>query len=70
MYGPEPQRSVGGRDGMFNLLGLLCIIIGFVAAIIDERILFGPLTWFIAAIAFNTLGSVAFPFFARRGVRR
>jgi len=27
---------------MFNLLGLLCIIVGFVAAIIDERILFGP----------------------------
>jgi hypothetical protein len=55
---------------MFNLLGLLCIIVGFVAAIIDERILFGPLTWFIASIAFNTLGNVAVPFFVRRGVRR
>jgi hypothetical protein len=55
---------------VFNLLGLLCIIIGFVAAIIDERILFGALTWFIAAIAFNTLGSVAVPFFARSRVRR
>jgi hypothetical protein len=54
---------------LFSLLGLLCIIIGFVAGIIDERILFGATTWFIAAIAFNTLGSVAFPF-TRRGVRR
>lgn len=55
---------------MFNLLGLLCIIIGFVAAVIDERILFGPLTWFIAAIAFNTLGDAAIPFIGRRGGRR
>lgn len=55
---------------MFNLLGLLCIIIGFVAAIIDEQILFGALNWFIAAIAFNTMGSVGVPFFARRGARR
>jgi hypothetical protein len=54
---------------LFSLLGLLCIIIGFVAAIVDERILFGALTWFIAAIAFNTLGNVAVPF-TRRGVRR
>jgi hypothetical protein len=55
---------------MVKLLGLLCIIVGFITAIIDERILFGPLTWFIAAIAFNTLGDVAVPFFARRGIRR
>jgi type IV secretory pathway TrbD component len=58
------------EDGVFKLIGLLCIIIGFVAAIIDEKILFGALTWFIAAIAFNTLGSVSVPFFNRRGVRR
>lgn len=55
---------------MFGLLGLLCIIIGFVVAIIDERILFDALTWFIAAIAFNTVGNVAVPFGARRGLRR
>jgi hypothetical protein len=55
---------------MFKLLGLLCIIVGFITAVIDERILFGPLTWFIAAIAFNTLREVAVPFLARRGVRR
>jgi hypothetical protein len=55
---------------MFSLLGLLCIIIGFVAGIIDERILFGPLTWFAAAIAFNTIGNVAAPFFGRARARR
>jgi type IV secretory pathway TrbD component len=51
---------------MFGLLGLLCIILGFVAAIIEERILFGALTWFVAAIAFNTLRDVAFPFIGSR----
>lgn len=55
---------------VFGLLGFLSIIIGFVAAIIDERILFGPLTWFIAAIAFNTIGDTAIPFIGRRGARR
>jgi hypothetical protein len=55
---------------MFSLLGLLCIIIGFVTAIIDERILFGPLTWFAAAIAFNTIGNISAPFFARGRARR
>lgn len=65
------SRSVlRGGTGMFKLLGLLCIIIGFVAAIIDERILFGPLTWFVAAIAFNTIGNVAAPFLAMRRARR
>jgi hypothetical protein len=54
---------------MFKLLGLLCIIIGFVAAIVDERILFGPLIWFIAAIALNTSRDVAVPFLARRRTR-
>lgn len=55
---------------ILSLLGLLCIIIGFVAAIIDERILFGPLTWFIAAIAFNTIGDTVISFIGRRGARR
>jgi 4-amino-4-deoxy-L-arabinose transferase-like glycosyltransferase len=54
---------------LFTLLALLCIIIGFVAGIIDDRILFGVITWFVAAIAFNTLGNVAVPF-TRPGVRR
>jgi hypothetical protein len=52
---------------MFGVLGLLCIIVGFVVAIIEEKILFGPLSWFIAAIAFNTIGSI--PFFARGRTR-
>lgn len=45
---------------MFGVLGLLCIIIGFVVAIIEEKILFGPQAWFIAAIALNTIGTVPF----------
>lgn len=55
---------------ILSLLGLLCIVIGFIAAIIDERIIFGPLTWFVAAIAFNTIGDTAIPFIGRRGARR
>jgi type IV secretory pathway TrbD component len=55
------------EDGMFGVLGLLCIIVGFVVAIIEEKILFGPQAWFIAAIAFNTIGSI--PFFARGRAR-
>jgi hypothetical protein len=55
------NRAFGSREGgMFGVLGLLCIIVGFVAAIIDEKILFGPLSWFIAAIAFNTIGNIPF----------
>lgn len=45
---------------MFGVLALLCIMLGFVGAIIDEMILLGALEWFVAAIAFNTL-TVAVP---------
>ena len=45
---------------MFGVLGLLCIIVGFVVAIIEEKILFGPQAWFIAAIEFNTIGAIPF----------
>lgn len=38
------------------LLALVCIILGFVGAIIDEKILLPALEWFVLAIAFNTLG--------------
>jgi hypothetical protein len=38
------------------LLALVCIVLGFVGVIIDERILMPALSWFVAAIAFNTLG--------------
>jgi uncharacterized SAM-binding protein YcdF (DUF218 family) len=38
------------------LLALICIIIGFLIALIEGSFLFPPLVWFIAAIAINTLG--------------
>jgi len=38
------------------VLALICIVLGFVGEVIDERILLGTLEWFVAAIAFNTLG--------------
>jgi hypothetical protein len=41
---------------MFWILALICIILGFIVAIFEVKILFEPLVWFIAAIAFNTLG--------------
>jgi uncharacterized membrane protein YfcA len=37
------------------ILGLVCIVLGFVGAVIDEQILMPTLAWFVAAIAFNTL---------------
>jgi hypothetical protein len=37
------------------LLALVCIVLGFVGELVDERLLLGTLEWFIAAIAFNTL---------------
>ena len=38
------------------ILALVCIVLGFVGAVIDEQILIPTLAWFVAAIAFNTLG--------------
>ena len=38
------------------LLALVCIVLGLVGAVIDEKILLGALEWFVLAIAFNTLG--------------
>ena len=38
------------------LLAIVCIIVAFVGEIVDERLLLGTLEWFVAAIAFNTLG--------------
>lgn len=45
---------------MFGILALICIIIGFIVGIFDVHIVFEPLSWFVAAIAFNTL-NVAIP---------
>jgi hypothetical protein len=40
------------------ILGLVCIILGFVSAFAHDAILFSPLVWFVAAIAFvAVLGS-------------
>ena len=45
---------------IWAILALACIVLGFVGELIDERILLGTLEWFVAAIAFNTLGSLPF----------
>lgn len=37
------------------ILALVCIVLGFIGEVIDERLLLGTLEWFVAAIAFNTL---------------
>ena len=50
----------GGGPMIWTILALGCIVLGFVGEIIDERILLGTLEWFVAAIAFNTLGSLPF----------
>jgi hypothetical protein len=39
------------------LLASICIIIGFVIALVEGSFLFPPLVWFVAAIAINTLGN-------------
>ena len=38
------------------ILSIVCIVLGLVGAIIDEKILLDALSWFVLAIAFNTLG--------------
>jgi uncharacterized membrane protein YfcA len=39
------------------LAALICIILGFVSAIVDEPILFGSLVWFVASIAISVLAA-------------
>lgn len=39
------------------LLAIVCIVLGLVGEVIDERILLGTLEWFVLALAFNTLGA-------------
>jgi hypothetical protein len=51
---------------IWTILGLLCIVLGFVGELIDERLLIGTLEWFVAAIAFNTLGGLPGVFTKRR----
>lgn len=50
----------GGDPMVWTILALACIVLAFVGEIIDERILLGTLEWFVAAIAFNALGSLPF----------
>ena len=38
------------------IAALICIILGIVGTVIDEKILMATLEWFVLAIAFNTLG--------------
>ena len=37
------------------ILAVVCIVLGLVGAVIDEKILMPALEWFVLAIAFNTL---------------
>ena len=43
---------------IWTILALACIVLGFFGEIIGERILLGTLQWFVAAIAYTTLGSL------------
>jgi hypothetical protein len=68
----EQLRRMGGVrvEGeevpmLWTVLALLCIILGFVSAIV-EQILIPTLAWFVAAIAFNTLGGISAFTFTKR----
>jgi hypothetical protein len=52
---------------IWTILALVCIVLGFVGELVDERILLGTLEWFVAAIAINTLGGLPGVFGKRRG---
>lgn len=47
-----------------TIAALICIVLAFVVGLTDEKIIFDPLTWFVAAVAFALLGGPVFP---RRG---
>lgn len=51
---------------MTTLLALVCIIIGIlVAAFAGVNLLFGSLTWFVLALAFEHLGTITVPTFRK-----
>jgi hypothetical protein len=53
---------------MGTILGIVCIVLGFVSAFVSAPILFPPLVWFVAAIAFAVvLNGVALPALVRKG---
>lgn len=41
---------------VWAVAALVCIVLGLVVAIFDVKIVMEPLSWFVLAIAFNTLG--------------
>lgn len=43
----------GGNMSIGTIAALICIVFGFIAGFSDEDVLFNPLTWFVAAIAFD-----------------
>jgi hypothetical protein len=48
------------------LLALVCIALGLVGAVLEEKVLLGALEWFVLAIAFNTYGGVNVTFGGKR----
>jgi hypothetical protein len=45
-----------------SLLAIVCIVLGIINGFIDkeDEILFNSLTWFVLAIAFNTLAGITY----------
>lgn len=54
----------GGDSMLWTIFALACIVVAVLGELVDEELLFSPLEWLLAAIAFNTLGSL--PFAKRR----
>ncbi len=56
---------------MSTLLAIICIILGLIVAAFDGvHILFGPLTWFVLAIAFEWLALPAIGAFKQVVVKK
>jgi uncharacterized membrane protein YfcA len=51
---------------LWTVLALICIIVGFLSAVIEEQILMPVMAWFVLAIAFNTLGGISAFTFTKR----
>jgi hypothetical protein len=54
---------------MTSVAAIICILFGFVSGFVKEPLLFDSLTWFVAALAFNTLAifRTLGPFVTSRG---
>jgi hypothetical protein len=62
-------RMLGIGEGvtmLWTVLALICIIVGFLSAVIEEQILMPVMAWFVLAIAFNTLGGISAFTFTKR----